>query len=95
MSVPSAVGFHKPCADARQGLVGCAIFPMTTSCIARLALSGSLIIAIGTQNIHVLQHGIRRENVALVVLTFELIDAGLMAVEFLVCRVSPGCIQVF
>ena len=94
MSAPSAVGFHKPCADARQGLVGCAIFPMTTSCITGLALSGSLIIAIGAQNIYVLQHGIRRENVALVVLTCALIDAGLMAVGVFgvsgIARLHPG-----
>lgn len=53
---------------------------MTTPFLAGLALSGSLIIAIGAQNMHVLRHGIRRENVALVVLTCALIDAGLMAV---------------
>ena len=54
--------------------------PMTTSFVAGLALSGSLIIAIGAQNIHVLRQGIRREHVALVVLTCALIDAALMAV---------------
>lgn len=53
---------------------------MTTPFLAGLALSGSLIIAIGAQNVHVLRHGIRREHVALVVLTCALIDAGLMAV---------------
>ena len=53
---------------------------MTTSFVAGLALSGSLIIAIGAQNIHVLRQGIRREHVALVVLTCALIDAVLMAV---------------
>lgn len=53
---------------------------MTTSFLAGLALSGSLIIAIGAQNVHVLRHGLRREHVALVVLTCVLIDAGLMAV---------------
>lgn len=53
---------------------------MTTSFVAGLALSGSLIIAIGAQNIHVLRQGIRREHVALVVLTCALIDAALMAV---------------
>lgn len=53
---------------------------MTTPFLAGLALSGSLIIAIGAQNMHVLRHGIRRENVAVVVLTCALIDAGLMAV---------------
>jgi L-lysine exporter family protein LysE/ArgO len=53
---------------------------MTPSFIAGLALSGSLIIAIGAQNVHVLRQGIRREHVALVVLTCALIDAALMAV---------------
>jgi L-lysine exporter family protein LysE/ArgO len=53
---------------------------MTSSFPAGLALSGSLIIAIGAQNVHVLRHGIRREHVALVVLTCALIDAALMAV---------------
>lgn len=53
---------------------------MTSPFLAGLALSGSLIIAIGAQNVHVLRHGIRREHVALVVLTCALIDAGLMAV---------------
>ena len=52
---------------------------MTSSFMAGLALSGSLIIAIGAQNVHVLRHGIRREHVALVVLTCALIDAALMA----------------
>lgn len=53
---------------------------MTSPFLAGLALSGSLIIAIGAQNVHVLRQGIRREHVALVVLTCGLIDAGLMAV---------------
>lgn len=53
---------------------------MTSPFLAGLALSGSLIIAIGAQNVHVLRHGIRREHVALVVLTCALIDAGLMAI---------------
>lgn len=53
---------------------------MTSPFLAGLALSGSLIIAIGAQNVHVLRQGIRREHVALVVLTCALIDAGLMAV---------------
>ena len=53
---------------------------MTSPLLAGLALSGSLIIAIGAQNVHVLRHGIRREHVALVVLTCALIDAGLMAI---------------
>lgn len=53
---------------------------MTTPFLAGLALSGSLIIAIGAQNVHVLRQGIRREHVVLVVLTCALIDAGLMAV---------------
>ena len=53
---------------------------MTLSFLAGMALSGSLIIAIGAQNVHVLRHGIRREHVALVVLTCALIDAALMAV---------------
>lgn len=53
---------------------------MTESFLSGMALSGSLIIAIGAQNIHVLRHGIRRECVALVVLTCALIDAALMAV---------------
>jgi L-lysine exporter family protein LysE/ArgO len=53
---------------------------MTSAFIAGLALSGSLIIAIGAQNVHVLRQGIRREHVALVVLTCALIDAALMAV---------------
>jgi L-lysine exporter family protein LysE/ArgO len=48
--------------------------------LSGLALSGSLIIAIGAQNVHVLRHGIQREHVALVVLTCALIDAALMAV---------------
>ncbi len=52
---------------------------MTNSFLAGLALSGSLIIAIGAQNVHVLRHGVRREQVALVVLTCALTDAGLMA----------------
>ena len=52
---------------------------MTSPFLAGLALSGSLIIAIGAQNVHVLRQGIRREHVALVVLTCALIDAGLMA----------------
>ena len=53
---------------------------MTTPFLAGLALSGSLIIAIGAQNVHVLRQGTRREHVALVVLTCALIDAALMAV---------------
>jgi L-lysine exporter family protein LysE/ArgO len=53
---------------------------MTSPFLAGLALSGSLIIAIGAQNVHVLRQGIRREHVALVVLICGLIDAGLMAV---------------
>ena len=53
---------------------------MTTPFLAGLALSGSLIIAIGAQNVHVLRQGIRREHVALVVLTCALIDGGLMAI---------------
>lgn len=53
---------------------------MTSPFLAGLALSGSLIIAIGAQNVHVLRQGIRREHVALVVLTCGLIDAGLMSV---------------
>ncbi len=53
---------------------------MTSPFLAGLALSGSLIIAIGAQNVHVLRQGIQREQVALVVLTCGLIDAGLMAV---------------
>ena len=53
---------------------------MTTPFLAGLALSGSLIIAIGAQNVHVLRRGIEREHVALVVLTCALIDAALMAV---------------
>ena len=53
---------------------------MTSPFLAGLALSGSLIIAIGAQNVHVLRQGIRREHVALVVLTCALIDACLMAV---------------
>ena len=52
---------------------------MTSPFLAGLALSGSLIIAIGAQNVHVLRQGIRREHVALVALTCALIDAGLMA----------------
>jgi L-lysine exporter family protein LysE/ArgO len=52
----------------------------TPSFLAGLALSGSLIIAIGAQNVHVLRQGIRREHVALGVLTCALIDASLMAV---------------
>ena len=53
---------------------------MTSPLLAGLALSSSLIIAIGAQNIHVLRQGIRRVHVALVVLTCALIDAALMAV---------------
>lgn len=53
---------------------------MTTPFLAGLALSGSLIIAIGAQNVHVLRQGIRREHVAWVVLTCAVIDAALMAV---------------
>ena len=53
---------------------------MTSPFLAGLALSGSLIIAIGAQNVHVLRQGIRREHVALVVLTCALIDGGLMAI---------------
>jgi L-lysine exporter family protein LysE/ArgO len=52
---------------------------MTSPFLAGLALSGSLIIAIGAQNVHVLRQGIQREQVALVVLTCALIDAALMA----------------
>ncbi len=53
---------------------------MWTSFISGLALSGSLIIALGAQNVHVLRQGLRREHVALVVWTCALIDAGLLAV---------------
>ena len=67
---------------------------MTTAFIAGLALSGSLIIAIGAQNVHVLRQGIRREHVALVVLTCALIDAILMAVGVFgvasAARLHPG-----
>ena len=52
---------------------------MSSPFLAGLALSGSLIIAIGAQNVHVLRQGIRRDHVALVVLLCALIDAGLMA----------------
>ena len=67
---------------------------MTSPLLAGLALSGSLIIAIGAQNVHVLRHGIRREHVALVVLTCALIDAGLMAIGVFgvsgIARLSPA-----
>ncbi len=53
---------------------------VTPSFISGLALSGSLIIAIGAQNVHVLRQGIRREHVGLVVLACALIDTALMAV---------------
>lgn len=70
---------------------------MTTSFVAGLALSGSLIIAIGAQNIHVLRQGIRREQVALVVLTCALIDAVLMAVGVFgvsgVARLHPAVLR--
>ena len=70
---------------------------MTTPFLAGLALSGSLIIAIGAQNVHVLRQGIRREHVPLVVLTCALIDAGLMAVGVFgvsgVARLHPAVLM--
>ncbi len=52
---------------------------MTPPFLAGMALGGSLIVAIGEQNVHVLRYGIRREHIAVVVLTCALIDAALMA----------------
>lgn len=67
---------------------------MTSPFLSGLALSGSLIIAIGAQNVHVLRQGIRREHVALVALTCGLIDAVLMAVGVFgvsgIARLNPA-----
>jgi L-lysine exporter family protein LysE/ArgO len=48
--------------------------------VSGLAFGLSLIVAIGAQNVFVLRQGIRREHVALVVLTCMLSDALLIAV---------------
>ena len=52
---------------------------MWTAFIAGIALSGSLIIALGAQNVFVLRQGLQREFVPLVVWTCALIDACLLA----------------
>lgn len=53
---------------------------MWTSFTSGLLLSGTLIVALGAQNLHVLRQGLCREHVVLVVWTCALIDAGLLAV---------------
>lgn len=52
---------------------------MWTAFISGVALSGSLIIALGAQNVFVLRQGLQREFVPLVVWTCALIDACLLA----------------
>jgi L-lysine exporter family protein LysE/ArgO len=46
--------------------------------LSGLLLGGSLIIAIGAQNVHVLRQGLRREHVGPVVLLCAALDAALM-----------------